>query len=123
MIEVSNLIISAFRPFRIRLIDVNERCIRFFEDYDPSELHAALAALSYVWGRKPQRLLLTAEKEPRLSKPGAICNNNVSQTIDDAIEVTKSLGLNYLWVDAICIRQGETPQDKRDRTEQIGNSE
>lgn len=98
MIQVTDLIISALRRFRIRLIDVNERCIRFFEDYDPSESHAAFAALSYVWGRKPQRLLLTAEKEPRLSKPGAICNANVSQTIYDAIEVTKTLGLDYLWV-------------------------
>lgn len=123
MIEVTDLIISAIRPFRLRLIDVNERCIRLFEEYDPSDSHAAFAALSYVWGRKPQKLLLTAEKEPMLTKPGVIGNNNVSQTIYDAIEVTKSLGLVYLWVDAICIRQGKTPEDERDKAEQIGNSE
>ncbi|KAL1873204.1 hypothetical protein Daus18300_004024 [Diaporthe australafricana] len=64
---------------------------------------------------------MTAENEPSLKKPGAICNNNVSQTIYDAIEVTKSLGLSYLWVDAICIRQGKTPEDERDKAEQIGN--
>lgn len=120
---MTDLIASTLRPFRLRLIDVNQRCIRFFENYDPSESHAAFAALSYVWGLKPQRLLLTAEKEPMLSKPGAICNTNVSQTIYDAIEVTKSLGLNYLWVDAICIRQGKTPEDERDKKEQIENSE
>ncbi|KAK2616001.1 hypothetical protein N8I77_002721 [Diaporthe amygdali] len=108
-------------PFRLRLIDVNERCIRFFEEYDPSDSHTAFAALSYVWGLKPQKLLLTAEKEPMLTKPGAIGDNNVSQTIYDAIEVTKSLGLGYLWVDAICIRQGKTRKDERDKAEQIGN--
>lgn len=123
MVEITDFMNPAFGPFRLRLIDVNERCIRLYENYDPSDPHAAFAALSYVWGPKHQKLLLTAENEPRLSKQGAICNNNVSQTIYDAIEVTKALGLEYLWVDAICINQGQTPQDERDKAEQIENSE
>ena len=33
----------------------------------------------------------------------------VSRTIEDAMTVTKSPGIQYLWVDAICILQDNTP--------------
>lgn len=51
---------------------------------------ARFAALSYVWG-KPPLLGISRRDFPR--------------TIEDAVTVTKGLGLEYLWVDAYCIDQ------------------
>ncbi|KAF8847310.1 HET-domain-containing protein [Acephala macrosclerotiorum] len=47
------------------------------------------AALSYVWGSRP------ADKE------------DCASTILDSIEVTRELGLQYLWIDRLCINQSD----------------
>ncbi|KAI1413579.1 HET-domain-containing protein [Hypoxylon sp. FL1857] len=54
-------------------------------------------ALSYVWGGVSP-------------KPGALERGELPQTIEDAIAVTKALGLRYLWVDALCIDQTDSPE-------------
>ena len=58
--------------------------------------------LSYCWGRKEQ--LVT-----RMDNFEAHCNqielSALSETIRDAINITKQLGFQYLWVDALCIIQ------------------
>ncbi|KAI1144435.1 HET-domain-containing protein [Hypoxylon sp. FL0543] len=54
-------------------------------------------ALSYVWGGVSP-------------KPGALERGELPRTIEDAIEVTKALGLRYLWVDALCIDQTPSPE-------------
>jgi hypothetical protein len=51
------------------------------------------AALSYVWGSKPEDLI------------------DLPETVLDAIEVTERLGLQYLWVDRLCINQKD--QDEK----------
>ena len=53
----------------------------------------AYAALSYVWGVRP---------EDRIDWP---------KTVLDAVEVTRKLGLQYLWVDRLCINQSD-PAEK-----------
>lgn len=62
----------------------------------PAPTSCQFVALSYVWGTsvKP-RPLDGAAKLP--------------QTIEDAILVTRALGLQYLWVDSICITQNDGP--------------
>ncbi|KAI1104679.1 HET-domain-containing protein [Jackrogersella minutella] len=54
-------------------------------------------ALSYVWGGVSP-------------KDGALERGELPQTIEDAITVTKTLGLRYLWVDALCIDQTPSPE-------------
>lgn len=97
-------------------------CVCLVEEYDPSDPHMAYAALSYVWGQK-QKLMLSAQMEPALRKPGSISDEIIPKTISDAISVARSLSLPFLWVDAICIMQGTTHDDTADKKEQIGNSE
>ncbi|KAF3021590.1 hypothetical protein E8E14_013565 [Neopestalotiopsis sp. 37M] len=73
-----------------RMVDVNRRVVvpySKFTDY---------VALSYVLGG------IQASHE-------ALENGHLPQTIEDAITVTKSLGLQYLWVDALCIDQFPKP--------------
>lgn len=60
------------------------------------------AALSYVWGG-PQ-FCTTTENIHSLVHEG-IDNHTLPQTILDAIRTTNSMGIPYLWVDALCILQ------------------
>jgi hypothetical protein len=61
-------------------------------------------ALSYSWG--PAQTNVTtranlAQHKVRLELPA------FSQTLQDAVAVTRRLGLRYLWIDALCIVQRE----------------
>jgi len=62
------------------------------------------AALSYCWGG-PQSIQTTRSTIDAFSKglDLRIC----SQTIQDAVVVTRGLGIQYLWIDALCIIQGQ----------------
>ncbi|KAH8704474.1 heterokaryon incompatibility protein-domain-containing protein [Phaeosphaeriaceae sp. PMI808] len=76
------------------------------------------AALSYVWGpKKSQRVLLRTENKDQLATEGALGRILIQQTVQDAISLTKSLDLQYLWVDALCIIQN----DSEDQRSQISN--
>ncbi|KAH8677945.1 heterokaryon incompatibility protein-domain-containing protein [Xylariales sp. PMI_506] len=66
------------------------------------------AALSYVWG---------AQQNASLEFTKSV-GSDVPATIDDTIDLTKSLGLEYLWVDRYCIRQGHK-QEKHDQIQQM----
>lgn len=69
-------------------------------------------ALTYVWGEKEMGFKL-----PRTLKPAVHTDGNGVEVIDlpaalprtvrDALEVTRSLGSTYLWVDSLCIIQDD----------------
>lgn len=86
-----------------RLIDVKRRCIV------QAPLTPAFAALSYVWGGVKQPTL-TFATEIALAQEGGLdlTASGLPNTIDDAIVFCKSIGLEYLWVDALCIKQDST---------------
>ncbi|KAI0121825.1 HET-domain-containing protein [Daldinia grandis] len=74
-----------------KMIDVSSRQIV------SCPLQCRYIALSYVWGGVSP-------------KYGALESRELPQTIEDAITVTKALGLQYLWVDALCIDQTPSPE-------------
>lgn len=74
------------------------------------------AALSYVWGGN-QSLQLNSQTEHLLRRPGGLKKVRLPETIRDAVRLTKSLGLRYLWVDSICIVQ----DDKKRRDKLLSN--
>lgn len=90
----------------LRLIDTVDNCVR--DVSTPCQY----ASLSYVWGQGSQLMLTTATRE-RLEAQQGLEDATLSlpQTIIDAIEVTRSVGLRYLWIDALCIIQDD-PDDK-----------
>ncbi|KUI60753.1 hypothetical protein VP1G_11159 [Cytospora mali] len=60
------------------------------------------AALSYCWGKNYRlRLLATNYRDLTVDTPF----DQLPATIQDAVLVTVELGLQYLWVDALCIMQ------------------
>ncbi|RDW64597.1 hypothetical protein BP6252_10248 [Coleophoma cylindrospora] len=72
-------------------------------------------ALSYCWGEAQYNPLQTKESNYKQHQEG-IPFNSLSLTIQDAIQATRQFGVQYLWVDAICIIQ----DSNSDKDAQIG---
>lgn len=101
---------NAFRSSPIRL---PTRVIQVGNDAEPESIRlvetnsqpGTYACLSYCWGdtanytTTPDTLQQHMESIPWASLP---------KTIQDAITVTRELGISYLWVDALCIVQNSS---------------
>ncbi|KAI1482432.1 HET-domain-containing protein [Daldinia eschscholtzii] len=77
---------------QMRLLNVRTRKIVQY----PQNGRAEYVALSYVWGAVEQggyTLGSTVSNPPK--------------TIEDAIRITEDLGMDYLWIDSICIDQAD----------------
>ncbi|KAK5744509.1 hypothetical protein LTR17_001903 [Elasticomyces elasticus] len=61
-------------------------------------------ALSYSWG-KTKRLTCTVEKYDGLRDN--IPHEKLAKTLQDAITITRGLGIPYIWIDGLCIKQGD----------------
>ncbi|KAL8864448.1 MAG: hypothetical protein Q9174_007350, partial [Haloplaca sp. 1 TL-2023] len=97
-------------PKGFRVIDVQCDCII---EAGPDFQYIAL---SYVWGNAGG-LQNSQESRSRLEEVGILQEkaNEIPNTIRDAMKLTRSIGLRYLWVDCLCIIQ----DDPKDTTCQI----
>jgi Heterokaryon incompatibility protein (HET) len=68
--------------------------------------HGHYIALSYCWGENGKNTLLTSSSFTDFTSTG-IDLDALPRTIQDAIIVTKTLGIKYIWIDALCIIQQE----------------
>ncbi|PVI01068.1 HET-domain-containing protein [Periconia macrospinosa] len=72
---------------------------------------ARYIALSYCWGTSGKNVLFTDDTAQMFSTQG-IHLDTLPKTIQDAITMTRELGVKYVWIDALCIIQEQ--QDLRD---------
>lgn len=72
-------------------------------------------ALSYCWGKEPFEVI-NPQNLARMTE--GIPVNSLPLTIQDAMEFTRLLGIRYLWVDSLCILQGESVEARADWNEQ-----
>jgi len=86
-----------------KTIDVETRTIVPFDD-----LRSEYVTLSYVWG--------SFQDGP--PGPGGL-PAILPRAVDDAMHVTRRLGLRYIWVDRYCITQDD-PEIKRDQIMRMG---
>ncbi|KAI1773591.1 HET-domain-containing protein [Hypoxylon cercidicola] len=70
------------------------------------------AALSYCWGG-PQSLRLTKDNIDTFQE-NMTDSNTLPQTLKDAVIVTRLLGLEYLWIDSLCIIQDSVEDKERE---------
>jgi hypothetical protein len=115
------------REHPFRLIDVIDEClVQKAESCD-------YVALSYVWGRIPTILypgddqkvipvLLTVQKNVKdlsvpnglsQSQPSSLEGGRIPRTVCDAMELTRMIGMRYLWVDTLCIVQDDGDDKSR----------
>jgi Heterokaryon incompatibility protein (HET) len=66
------------------------------------------ATLSYCWGG-PQAFSTTLDTATKYASGFTI--SELPKTLQDAVEITKRLGLEYIWIDSLCIIQ-DSPSDK-----------
>ncbi|KAH7255326.1 heterokaryon incompatibility protein-domain-containing protein [Fusarium redolens] len=80
-----------------------------------TETRGSYLALSYCWG-KPDPKKQSRLSELRLNNEQDLLKEikleELEQSVQDAIRVTRELGFVYLWVDRLCIVQN-CPEDKR----------
>lgn len=93
-----------FRP--TRLLDVTENDTNTIQLVVKAELTKAnllkYVALSHCWGGSVKFLLVEGNlASMRRSIPMA----NLSKNLQDAIIITRQIGLWYLWIDSLCIMQ------------------
>jgi hypothetical protein len=68
-------------------------------------IRAPYIALSHSWGKT--RHIVTEKKNIENHKRG-IPLDSLPKTFQDAVELTKSIGLRYIWIDSLCIIQDDT---------------
>ena len=75
-------------------------------------MHGAYFTLSHCWGSQRPQLLLTRDTVGMLD--GGLHIDSLEPTYRDALDVTRSLGYKYLWIDLFCIFQGSDDFSKQD---------
>ncbi|KAF2969402.1 hypothetical protein GQX73_g4097 [Xylaria multiplex] len=86
-------------PRNLRLIDVTRRCIV------DAPATCVYLTLSYVWGLEKDPFQSTTANLASLQVPGGLDSHLLPKTIEDAIWLTRELGVDYLWVDRLCVVQ------------------
>ncbi|KAI3321053.1 HET-domain-containing protein [Xylariaceae sp. AK1471] len=100
-----------FTPARlIKILTRQGRRLIHLKESDEAEVR--YAALSYCWGGE-QDVRTTKQTFPLHCTQ--ISFQDLPRTIQDAVIVTENLGIQYLWIDALCIIQ----DDEEDRAREI----
>ena len=72
--------------------------------YETNKSFGRYATLSHCWGLVGP---LTTTRDTRPQRLQGITLNDLPNTFRDAILVTRKLGIRYLWIDSLCILQGD----------------
>lgn len=99
-----------FVPTRLVHVDPISHRLRLVES---KGIPVQYAALSYCWGGTPQEETKQQNFRQRLQGHELNC---LPKLLGDAIELTASCNLEYIWIDAICIVQ----DDDDDRERELG---
>lgn len=106
-----------------RLIDVDDRSglqnprLVLTEDHAPLVPSAdawRYIALSYVWGSEPPK---TTTKESLSARTTEIDFATLPQHFKDAILLSRRLGINYVWIDSLCIIQDDLDDWEKESAE------
>ncbi|OCL06658.1 HET-domain-containing protein, partial [Glonium stellatum] len=91
---------SSVLPTRVVHLGLNNSEIKLFEP--PSGTIAQFAALSYCWGKQ---LPITTTGNTIAERKLGLAWNSLPPVFQDAVTVARRLGLEYIWIDSLCIIQ------------------
>ena len=104
-------------PNRDLNIGIKSRKTCVFETFQDNRSSANLNSylvLSHCWGevknaedKENRKKICTTDENYHIRLRG-FAINELPRTFKDAITITRALGLQYLWIDALCIKQGNT---------------
>jgi hypothetical protein len=102
-----------------RVLDVSgssdSSAVRLYESAENEQ--GRYATLSYCWGGPQESQTTLANLQARLSSMSLA---ELPQTLQDAVYITRELGIQYLWIDSLCIAQDD-PSDKQAQIDQMGS--
>lgn len=88
-----------------RVLDISQQSdsvIKLIESGIESSVHSRYIALSHCWGRQ-SHFQLTTETLSEMRTGLEV--SKLAKNFQDAILITRLLGIRYLWIDALCILQ------------------
>ncbi|KAI0378548.1 HET-domain-containing protein [Hypomontagnella monticulosa] len=94
-----------------RVIDIGEGEPSQIRLYESKGEKAPYVALSHCWGGAIPSVTTEAN---RVARTHSMNIDDLPQNFKDAIQVTRALGLRYLWIDALCIIQDSAGDWKRE---------
>lgn len=98
---------SCFIPSRLIQIPSDPRDGVFLRPRPDIPGGTRYAALSYCWGKRQAWPACRTSRWNLASQMYGISWTTLPATIQDAIEATRKLGLEYIWIDCICIIQDD----------------
>lgn len=93
----------SYRPTRLLKVDSSQRFRLVLGTECPPTLQ--YVALSHSWGKKPVELLLRLLQSTFEDLSRAQPVQNLPKTFRDAIDVAQHFGIDYIWIDRLCIFQ------------------
>lgn len=114
---------SSFVPTRLLSVgDDSTTSVRLVSNFGKEELPVLYVALSHQWGVAPmvagKFATTTIDNIHRISAEKGVEDASLPQTFQDAVIITRKLGVKYLWIDSLCILQKngqkEDPASKKD---------
>ncbi|KAI1091707.1 heterokaryon incompatibility protein-domain-containing protein [Rostrohypoxylon terebratum] len=88
--------------------NANINNIRLIRDTTSLPQNTRYSALSHCWGKEKPRCITTVHNIGVHSTEG-IPWEVIPQTFKDAMQYTRRLGLEYIWIDSFCIIQNDLP--------------
>ncbi|KAI4862964.1 HET-domain-containing protein [Hypoxylon rubiginosum] len=110
---------GTFYPTRLIQTGIPEedtcRLVVTDSDLFPWHQRPKYAALSYCWGPpEDAKLQFKTEQATYRDRISGFLLGTTSRIMQDAVEVCRSLGIPYLWVDAVCIIQDDKADWERE---------
>lgn len=96
-------------PLPTRVIDVGDANSTEPRLVESRSLHDNYVALSYCWGDPEIHPRMRTLKTNYDDHMRCIEYSSMPRTIQDAVTICRKLGVQYLWVDALCIIQEDLP--------------
>ncbi|KAJ8133056.1 hypothetical protein O1611_g567 [Lasiodiplodia mahajangana] len=95
--------------FPTRALDVtSSETVRLVNNAELPQGTAKYIALSHRWGPPTQhRAFCTERKDVEGGKERIIKTSTLPKTFQDAVQITRGLGIPYLWIDSLCIIQDD----------------
>lgn len=92
------------RIYPARLIEISCAIPRLVDTVDLAQAgHVSYATLSHIWGTRATHKLL----ESTIATWSGGIQEALPRNFRNAVSITKSLNLRYLWIDALCIVQDD----------------
>ncbi|KAK7977075.1 hypothetical protein PG988_004565 [Apiospora saccharicola] len=89
-----------------RILDLGDPTARNLALLESKGRRGEYCALSYCWGPPDSQTFLTTT-ETLHDRLRGIDFGALPKTFQDAVQITRSLGMRYLWIDGLCIIQGD----------------